>query len=107
MPCLRIKCTLNPRLSVEVNGQAVAGAESTAHYIRKLDGHNESSGSLVAMLNDLAVDDVVTVSVHREGNGGVVTAQEDGLVSLQYRGTYSGRRRHQRTQTSLFQRYGH
>ena len=80
---------LNPRLSVEVNGQAVAGAESTAHYIRNSDGHNESSGSLVAMLNDLAVDDVVTVSVHREGNGGVVNAQEDGLVSLQYRGNYS------------------
>ena len=80
---------LNPRLSVEVNGQAVAGAESTAHYIRNSAGHNESSGSLVAMLNDLAVDDVVTVSVHREGGGGVVTAQEDGLVSLQYRGNYS------------------
>ena len=79
----------NPRLSVEVNGQAVAGAESTAHYIRQSDGHSESSGSLVAMLNDLAVDDVVTVSVQREGNGGVVTAQEDGLVSLQYRGNYS------------------
>ena len=79
----------NPRISVEVNGKTVSGAESTAHYLRHSNGHDESSGSLVTMLNDLAVDDVVTVSVQREGNGGVVQALEDGLVSLQYRANYS------------------
>ena len=41
------------------------------------------------MLNDLAVNDVVTVSVQREGNGGIVIAPEDGFVSLQYRANYS------------------
>ncbi|MDP6893527.1 MAG: hypothetical protein QF731_10140, partial [Verrucomicrobiota bacterium] len=79
----------NPRISVEVNGKTVSGAESTAHYLRHSNGADESSGSLVTMLNDLAVDDVVTVSVQREGNGGVVQALEDGLVSLQYRANYS------------------
>ena len=79
----------NPRISVEVNGKTVPGAESTAHYLRHSDGADESSGSVVTMLNDLAVDDVVTVSVEREGNGGIVTAPEDGLVSLHYRANYS------------------
>ena len=79
----------NPRISVEVNGKTVSGAESTAHYLRHSDGHDESSGSLVTMLNDLGVNDVVTVSVQREGNGGIVIAPEDGFVSLQYRANYS------------------
>lgn len=79
----------NPRLSVQVNGQSISGAESTAHYIRHSNGHSESSGSLVTILNDLKVDDVVTVSVQREGNGGIVTAPEDGMVSLIYRESYS------------------
>ena len=79
----------NPRISVEVNGNTVSGAESTAHYLRHSDGADESSGSLVTMLNDLAVDDIVTVSVQREGAGGIVIASEDGLVSLHYRANYS------------------
>ena len=60
----------NPRVTVEVNGSVVPGATSTAHYNRHADGHDETTGSFVALLSDLAVDDVVTVSVQREGSWG-------------------------------------
>ena len=59
----------NPRVTVEINGSVVPGATSTAHYNRHADGHDETTGSFVALLSDLAVDDVVTVSVQREAMG--------------------------------------
>ena len=78
----------NPRVTVEINGSVVPGATSTAHYNRHSDGHDETTGSFVALLNDLAVDDVVTISVQREANGGVVTSPEGGKVSLQAKDAY-------------------
>ncbi|HJO09718.1 MAG TPA: hypothetical protein QGH16_07690, partial [Verrucomicrobiota bacterium] len=80
---------INPRITVEVNGSEVSGATSTAHYIRNADGHNESSGAIVALLNDLVADDVVTVSVEREGNAGTVNSPEGGKVSLLRRESYA------------------
>ncbi len=80
---------VNPRFTVDVNGVEVPGATSTSHYIRNANAHNESTGSFVALLSDLAVDDVATVSVHREGNGGTVTAPERGKVALQAKDAYS------------------
>ncbi|MFQ3168023.1 MAG: hypothetical protein ACI8QI_000560, partial [Limisphaerales bacterium] len=79
----------NPRVTVEVNGSVVPGATSTAHYLRHLNGHDETTGSFVALLSDLAVDDVVTVSVQREGNGGIVTSPEGGKVALQAKDAYT------------------
>ena len=73
----------NPRVTVEVNGSVVPGATSLSHYNRHASGHDEVTGSFVALLSDLAVDDVVTVSVQREGNGGTVTSPEGGRVVLQ------------------------
>jgi len=78
----------NPRVTVEVNGNEVPGATSTAHYNRHASGHDETTGSFVALLNDLAVDDVITVSVQREGNGGIVTSPEGGKVALQAKAAY-------------------
>lgn len=63
----------NPRISIEVNGQEVAGAETKTHYIRALDNHNESSASLVFLLEDLAANDTITVSTQREGQTGTVS----------------------------------
>ena len=74
----------NPRVTVEVNGTEVPGVTSRAHYIRNDSGHNESSGSFVALL-DLFVDDVVTVSVQKAGQMGLVTSPEGGKISLQYK----------------------
>ena len=78
----------NPRVTVEVNGSVVPGATSTAHYNRHSNGHDEVTGSFVALLSDLAVDDVVTISVQREANGGIVTSPEGGKVVLQAKATY-------------------
>ena len=74
---------------MEVNGSVVPGATSLAHYNRHASGHDEVTGSFVALLSNLAVDDVVTISVQREGNGGIVTAPEGGKVALQAKAAYS------------------
>ena len=66
----------NPRITVEVNGGTVPGAETKSHYIRSADGHNESSGSLVFLLEDLAANDEITVSTQREGQTGEVFIDE-------------------------------
>ena len=63
----------NPRISIEVNGQEVQGAETKTHYIRSLDNHNESSASLVFLLENLAANDTITVSAQREGQTGAVS----------------------------------
>ena len=80
---------VNPRFTVEVNGEVVPGATSTAHYIRNADGHNESTGSFVALLSNLAVDDVVTVIASREGNTAATTSPEGGKVAIQFRDAYA------------------
>ncbi|MEO1862765.1 MAG: LamG-like jellyroll fold domain-containing protein, partial [Verrucomicrobiia bacterium] len=80
---------VNPRFTVDVNGVEVPGATSTSHYIRNANAHNESTGSFVALLSDLAVDDVVTVNTTREANTQVVTSPEGGKVALQAKASYS------------------
>lgn len=66
----------NPRITVEVNGETIAGAETKTHYIRNADGHNEASGSLVFLLEDLSANDSITISTQREGNAGDVFIDE-------------------------------
>ena len=58
----------SPRITVEVNGNVVPGAETKSHYIRNSAGHNHSSGTLVFLLEDLATNDSVTVSTQREAD---------------------------------------
>ena len=77
----------NPRITVEVNGKSVPGAQSKAHYIRNAGGHSASSASLVFLLENLKADDVLTVSAAQEGGGGEVYAQEDALLTLQHKET--------------------
>jgi len=67
---------LNARVTVEVNGSAVPGAETKSHFIRNSNGHNESSGSLVFLLEGLAANDVISVSTQREGNTAGITIDE-------------------------------
>jgi hypothetical protein len=79
----------NPRITVEVNGAEVPGAQTKSHYNRRASGHDEVSGSMVVLLENLAADDVVTVSAQREGNGGIVTAAEPALLSLIQKDSFS------------------
>ncbi|HCB99485.1 MAG TPA: hypothetical protein DEP78_14550 [Verrucomicrobiales bacterium] len=66
----------NPRITVEVNGEAVPGAETKTHYIRNSNGHNSASGTLSILLEGLSANDVVTVSTQREGQTGYVGIEE-------------------------------
>ncbi len=66
----------NPRITVEVNGEAVPGAETKTHYIRNANGHNSASGTLSILLEGLSANDVVTVSTQREGQTGFVGIEE-------------------------------
>lgn len=67
---------VNPRITVEVNGEAVRGAETKTHYIRNAGGHNHSSACLVFLLENLAANDTITVSTQREGNTQAVASDE-------------------------------
>ncbi|MEM7294491.1 MAG: hypothetical protein AAF420_14015, partial [Pseudomonadota bacterium] len=71
-----------PKVRVEVNGVRVPGADTKAHYIRNQQGHAQASGSLVFMLNNLASDSTVRVSVVRDISVGLVDDSEDGLLTL-------------------------
>ena len=62
----------NPRITVEINGNVYPGAETKTHYIRSLDGHSTSSGTLSILLEGLSANDKITVSTQQEAIGGSV-----------------------------------
>ncbi len=76
----------NPKMTVAVNGTGLPGAETKSHYIRAASGHNESSGSLVYLLRDLAVDDVITISAVREAATSTVNDNQDGMLLIWFKG---------------------
>jgi hypothetical protein len=67
----------SPRVTVEVNGEEVPGAQTKTHYIRNSGGHTKSSATLAFLLNNLRANDVVTLSVQREANAPTTTADPD------------------------------
>ena len=73
---------VNPRITVEVNGEAQPGAQTKSHYIRQADGHSNSSATLVYYLEGLSANDVVSVSTQREGGGGDPIAEEPATLTL-------------------------
>ncbi len=74
---------VNPKVTVQVNGSNVPGAETKTHYIRNADSHVAASASLVHLLTGLKSNDVVTVSVEQEGNtAGVFAPQDDFIAGL-------------------------
>jgi hypothetical protein len=77
----------NPRVTVQVNGTDVIGAESKTHYNRRASGHDESSASLVILLPALGPGDVVTVSVQREAAGGSSNDEVPAKLTLLRRPT--------------------
>ncbi|MEM7392681.1 MAG: LamG-like jellyroll fold domain-containing protein, partial [Verrucomicrobiota bacterium] len=73
----------NPLVSIRLNGTAIPGASTRTHFIRNLDGHNESSGSLVFYMNGLSAGDRISVHVTQDFVSGSVTAVDDALLVLQ------------------------
>ncbi|MEM7391676.1 MAG: hypothetical protein AAF492_04940, partial [Verrucomicrobiota bacterium] len=74
---------VNPIISVQVNGEAVAGAQTKTHFMRSSDEHRESSASLVFYLHDLDTGDVVAVQTVQDFQSGNVFDDEDALLTLQ------------------------
>lgn len=66
----------NPKITVEVNGISVPGAETKTHYIRNASPHSHATATLVFLLEDLAANDAVTVSSQMEGQTGDVNQDE-------------------------------
>ncbi len=70
----------NPKITVEVNGVEVRGAETKTHYIRNANGHNHSSAALAIVLEDLSANDRITVSTVAEGQQGNVVVDDFELA---------------------------
>lgn len=72
----------NNRIQVQVNGTSVSGAQTKSHYLRNQSAHNNSSASLVYMLNNLSVNDVITVTSVIEANNGTVNSTTSATLLL-------------------------
>ncbi len=72
----------NVKVTVNLNGAPVSGAQTKCHYIRNSDPHNESSGSLVFLLNDLSSGDVISLDTVQEAIAGQVDDNRDALLFL-------------------------
>ncbi len=62
----------NPKITVQVNGSDVTGAEAKSHYIRNTSSHNSASDQLLVPLVGLSANDTITISVEEEGAAGTV-----------------------------------
>ncbi len=69
-------------IQVQKNGVDVSGAATKNHYMSGVSTHSEYSGSLVFMLRDLAVNDVISVTTVLTGTAGTVTADEGASIML-------------------------
>ncbi len=56
----------NNTIEVAVNGTPITGAQTKSHYMRNQSGHNNSSASLVYLLENLSNTDIITVTSIRE-----------------------------------------
>ena len=74
---------------ISVNGAPVSGAQTKTHFIPNGSSDISSSGSLVYLLRNLAVNDVVTVTTVLEGASGAVTEDKNALLMLWHKSAQS------------------
>ena len=74
----------NVKVTININGAPVSGAETKCHYIRSETNHEQSSGTMVYLLNNLIAGDLVTIQAERESElaTGDVTADQEALLML-------------------------
>lgn len=72
----------NVRVTVEVDGAQVLGAESKSFYIRNQNNHSDSSGALTYLLEGLTVGQVINVMVQEEATAGVVNDSVDAVLMI-------------------------
>ncbi len=75
----------NPIVSIQKNGVNISGAATKTHYIRNDTGHARSSSTLSVLLENLVVDDEITVALSSEAAGGTVASTTDALLTLEYK----------------------
>ncbi len=71
--------TPNPRITIEVNGAAVTGAQTKTHIIRNLAGQNNSSAVLTYLIEGVSAGQVLRVRVQEEATN---ITLNDGAVAL-------------------------
>ncbi|MBY0310038.1 DUF2341 domain-containing protein [Patescibacteria group bacterium] len=72
----------NTRITVEVNGVAVSGAQTKSHYVRGQNAHDNSSGVLVFLLENLAASATINVMVEQEGANATTDDVTDAVITL-------------------------
>ena len=74
----------NVKVTISINGTPISGAETKCHYIRDETGHEQSSGTMVYLLNNVTEGDLVTINAERESElaTGDVTADQDAILML-------------------------
>src|SRR3989338_8907156 len=72
----------NSRLEILVNGTPAPGAQTKSHYIRNQNGHADSSGALVYLVQGLTAGDVVTVTTQQEAAAGTVNDSTDAIIMM-------------------------
>ncbi|QQR65269.1 hypothetical protein IPH92_01660 [Candidatus Kaiserbacteria bacterium] len=73
----------NTRISVEVDGVPISGAQTKSQIIRNAGNHSDSSGALVYLLRGLMAGQVVRVMVDEEANtGGTTNDVTDAVLML-------------------------
>ncbi len=72
----------NPKVTVNLNGAPVTGAETKCHYIRNSDPHNESSGTIVFLLSSLSPGDIISLDTVQEAIAGQVDDNQEALLFL-------------------------
>lgn len=72
----------NNRITVQVASSSYPGAQTKSNYIRAQNGHSDSSGSLVYLLEGITAGQIVTVSTQAEATAGTVNDNTDTVVML-------------------------
>ncbi|OUV63921.1 MAG: hypothetical protein CBC82_03825, partial [Cellvibrionales bacterium TMED122] len=73
---------VNPQMSVNVNGNLIAGTLASSHYIRADGGHNHSSTALVSLLSNLKANDTVSINITPEALTNAAASQRPARLVL-------------------------
>lgn len=72
----------NIRITVEVDGTPVTGAEAKDNYIRNRNNHTEASSALIFLLESLTAGQVITVSAEVEATNGTLNDSTPATLML-------------------------
>ncbi|MDA8793742.1 hypothetical protein N9N67_10880, partial [Bacteriovoracaceae bacterium] len=72
----------NVSIKVKVNGTVIDYASCKSHYIRSDNDHNDSSCSIHTMLENLNVNDVISIEAGQEAVAGVVNISGEAKIGL-------------------------